>query len=240
MNIYRMLGDLCLISSTPIFVYKALKYGSNDLSLVTQFLRLLMFCTRYVDIFTVFISPYNTFLKCFLVISTLILVLILTWQKLNNHGSRGLGPAVGLTTVTIVNCFFVATWANYNFTLMEILWSFSRFVNAFAETHQLSMIYNMEKLDAYIIAYYLTVFGRAVFYAGNWVYRYLTEGLSDPISAFSTTLEVCVIAVYIIPGIWAKRECALHNVDSKRSAQVDEPPSPVDQKIPFIIIEEVA
>lgn len=99
---------------------------------------------------------------------------------------------------------------------MEILWSFSRFVQIFAEVPQLMMVHNISRMDSCLKAYYLCVTGHVVSYCGNWVYRYAdqfgfkylhllicscsyyTEGMYDPIAIMCGVAELVVVTGYFV------------------------------------------
>jgi len=184
-----------------------------------------MFVTRYIDVFTMFWSPYNTLMKCCLVVNSVLFALYLAWQKFSQPGSKRIGSAVGSTAVIVFTCFCTATWFNYQFSLMEILWSFSRIISICAEIPQLIMVYRMPEWEFWLKAYYSTVIGHIVFYGGNWVYRYFNEGMLDPIAVTGGIGELAVVFGFLIAG-YIRNE--------------PETDYPVDKKIPIIVIEEFA
>ena len=65
MNVYRLIADISHLLALIILVIKILVTGSvSGLSGKTQVFYALVFTTRYLDMFTVFISYYNTIMKC--------------------------------------------------------------------------------------------------------------------------------------------------------------------------------
>ena len=64
MNIFRFVGDMCHLGSILV-LYLRLKVTKNaaGISIKTQELYLLVFITRYLDLFTTFYSLYNTLMK---------------------------------------------------------------------------------------------------------------------------------------------------------------------------------
>jgi len=239
MNIYRILGDLCLISSTPIFTYKAITQGPTGISLTTQCLRLLMFSARYLDVLTVFISPYNILMKYFLVVSTLILVVILSWQKLTRPGKKDVVSAISSILVIVLNSFFASTWLNYRFTLMEILWSFSRIIEPFVEIPQLTEMYQMDKWDTWIVIYYSTICANVFFNVGNWTVKYLYAQFFDPITVFCALSEFLVIAGFFIARLVKTREevpfVGHHFPNDRKDIYVVD-----DEKATIIVNEDIA
>ena len=64
MNIFRLAGDLSHLLSFFFLIHRLLqKRTSQGLSLKTQELYLLVFVTRYLDLFTTLHSVYNTVMK---------------------------------------------------------------------------------------------------------------------------------------------------------------------------------
>lgn len=71
---------------------------------------------------------------------------------------------------------------NYKISVIEILWSFSIFLEAVAILPQLFMLQRTGEAET-ITTHYLAALGvyRAL-YIPNWIYRYFTEGTVDPIA----------------------------------------------------------
>jgi hypothetical protein len=78
--------------------------------------------------------------------------------------------------------FVCALIFNYRFSPLEILWSFSIFLEAVAILPQLFMLQRTGEADT-IDTHYLAALGAyRAFYIPNWIYRYWTEGVVDPIA----------------------------------------------------------
>jgi ER lumen protein retaining receptor len=64
MNLFRMAGDLMHLLSICILIFKIRRTKSvSGLSLHTQVLYMIVFMTRYLDLFFHYISLYNTLMK---------------------------------------------------------------------------------------------------------------------------------------------------------------------------------
>lgn len=71
MNIFRFLGDLSHLASIFILLHKIQTTRScRGISFKTQALYLVVFLTRYIDLFTDYVSLYNTVMKIFFISST--------------------------------------------------------------------------------------------------------------------------------------------------------------------------
>jgi len=79
-------------------------------------------------------------------------------------------------------CVLLSLIFNYSFNPSEILWSFSIFLESVAILPQLFMLQRTGEAET-ITTHYLAALGvyRAL-YIPNWIYRYFTEGLVDPIA----------------------------------------------------------
>jgi ER lumen protein retaining receptor len=82
----------------------------------------------------------------------------------------------------IAPCFILGLIFNYEHTVREVLWSFSIFLESVAILPQLFMLQRTGGAET-ITTHYLAALGayRAL-YIPNWIYRYATEGVVDPIS----------------------------------------------------------
>lgn len=71
MNIFRILGDMLHLLSIIIILEKIRRTKScAGISLKSQALYLLVFVTRYLDLFTNFISLYNSIMKVLFILSS--------------------------------------------------------------------------------------------------------------------------------------------------------------------------
>ena len=71
MNFFRLLGDLCHLFAIiwlPLKIWKT--RSCSVVSGKSQLLYLLVFISRYLDLFTNFVSYYNTFMKIFFIAAT--------------------------------------------------------------------------------------------------------------------------------------------------------------------------
>ena len=71
MNLFRLAGDMCHVLSVLVLVLR-LRVSKNaiGISIKTQELYLIVFITRYVDLFTTYYSMYNTLMKILYITAT--------------------------------------------------------------------------------------------------------------------------------------------------------------------------
>ncbi|KAF9228457.1 ER lumen protein retaining receptor [Gyrodon lividus] len=179
MNIFRLFGDLAHLASIFIIVQKIQTTRScRGISFKTQALYVLVFLTRYMDLFTRWISLYNSVMKVFFLASSCYILYLMKHRFRPTYD-----PSIDTFKVEYLlgPCFFLALIFNYRFNLTEICWAFSIYLEAVAIFPQLFMLQRTGEAEA-ITTHYLAALGvyRAL-YIPNWIYRYYTEDVVDPI-----------------------------------------------------------
>lgn len=180
MNVFRLAGDLSHLAAIIILLIKIWKTRScAGISGRAQLLFALVFITRYLDIFTSFISVYNTVMKTFFLVSSMgtVYLMYMKFKATYDHNHDTfrieflLGPAV-----------LLALFLNHEFSVMEVLWTFSIYLESVAILPQLFMVSKTGEAES-ITSHYLFALGsyRAL-YIVNWVYRYYAESFYDIIA----------------------------------------------------------
>ncbi|KAL1978801.1 hypothetical protein VTN31DRAFT_1660 [Thermomyces dupontii] len=188
MNIFRILGDLSHLVSIGILLRKMKSSSScSGLSFKTQFLYLVVFVTRYLDLFTTFtVSLYNTTFKIlFISFSAYTIYLMLHEYKPTND------PKLDTFKVQYLFGFsaVLAILFPERYTVLEILWSFSIWLESVAILPQLFMLQRTGEAET-ITTHYLFALGlyRAL-YIPNWIYRYFAEGWFHPVPIVAGILQ---------------------------------------------------
>nr|ACZ59475.1 HDEL sequence binding protein [Flammulina velutipes] len=180
MNLFRLFGDLSHLASICILLQKIKTTRScRGISFKTQALYVAVFITRYIEMFTTWISLYNFVMKVFFIGSSCYILYLMHYRFRPTHD-----PSIDTFRVEYLlgPCFVLALIFNYKFTFTEVLWSFSIFTESVAILPQLFMLQRTGEAET-ITTHYLAALGvyRAL-YIPNWVYRYFTEGVMDPIA----------------------------------------------------------
>lgn len=162
-------GDLSHLASIFILLHKIQTSRScRGISFKSQALYLLVFVTRYLDLFTNYVSLYNSLMKL-IFISTSAYVLYL--MKFRFRPTQD--PALDTFNVAYVlgPCALLALVFNYAYTFMEVTWSFSIWTESVAILPQLFMLQRTGEAET-ITTHYLAALGlyRAL-YIPNWLYR---------------------------------------------------------------------
>lgn len=207
MNLFRLAGDFSHLIAIFILAIKMWKTRSvAGISARSQVLFVLVFSTRYLDLFTNFISLYNSAMKVFFLVSSY-WTLYLMWYKFKatydrNHDTFRIEFLIIPSTI-------LALLVNHDFTIMEVMWTFSIYLESVAIMPQLFMLSKTGSAET-ITTHYLFALGcyRAL-YILNWIYRYYTEGFFDPIAVIAGIMQTVLYAdffyLYITRVIRQKR-----------------------------------
>ncbi|VDM01230.1 unnamed protein product [Schistocephalus solidus] len=203
MNIFRLSGDFCHFVAIIILLLKIWKTRScSGLSGKSQIAFTVVFCTRYLDLFTTFVSVYNSLAKIVFIVSSFA-TLYLIYVKFkatydSNHDTFRV-------EFLIAACAVLALLVNQEFSFIEvILWTFSIYLESVAILPQLFLISKTGEAET-ITSHYLFALGsyRAL-YILNWVYRFFVESFFDPIAVVAgiiqTLLYLDFFYLYITRG----------------------------------------
>ncbi|KDO77930.1 hypothetical protein CISIN_1g0280351mg [Citrus sinensis] len=164
MNIFRFAGDMTHLISILVLLLKIYATKScSGISLKTQELYALVFLTRYLDLFTDFISVYNTVMKLVFIASSLAIV----WcMRMHRAVRRTYDKELDTFRhyFLIAACFVLSLILNEKFTFQEIFWAFSIYLEAVAILPQLVLLQRSGNVD--------NLTGQYVFFLG-YVCAYL-------------------------------------------------------------------
>ncbi|XP_053608087.1 ER lumen protein-retaining receptor [Plodia interpunctella] len=174
MNIFRLCGDLSHLLAIIILLLKIWKTRScAGISGKSQILFSVVYTARYVDLLTTFISPYNTIMKVFFIVGSYATVYLMyvkfkaTYD--HNHDTFRI-------EFLLIPSVVLALLINHEFTVMEVLWTFSIYLEAVAILPQLFLVSKTGEAES-ITSHYLFALGMyRTLYLFNWVYRYVFEG----------------------------------------------------------------
>jgi len=207
MNIFRLLGDLSHLASIFILLHKIqTTHSCRGLSFKTQALYASVFILRYLDLAFRWVSLYNFIMKLFFIASTCYVLYLMKFKYKPTHD-----PAIDTfrAEYLVFPCFVLGCIFNYRFEPVEILWSFSIFLESVAILPQLFMLQRTGEAET-ITTHYLAALGayRAL-YIPNWIYRYFTEGVIDPIAVTAgivqTGLYLDFFYVYVTKVLQGQR-----------------------------------
>ncbi|KAH8430369.1 endoplasmic reticulum retention protein [Aspergillus melleus] len=188
MNIFRLLADFSHLSSIFILLHKMKSSSScSGLSFKSQALYLMVFVTRYLDLFWAFTdSLYNTTFKILFIGSSAYIIYLMLNDYKPTHD-----PNLDTFKVQYLLAFsaFLAIAFPHDYRVSEILWTFSIWLESIAILPQLFMLQRTGEADT-ITTHYLFALGlyRAL-YIPNWIYRYFAEQYFQPIPVIAGIIQ---------------------------------------------------
>lgn len=181
-NIFRILGDLTHLASIYLLLARIRSSKSvNGLSFKTQALYMVVYLTRYIDLLTSpWASIYNTVFK-FVYLGTSGYVL---WLMTSKHKSTRSPASVDTFQVQYLIGFSAvfALLFHIKFTVMELIWAFSIWLESVAILPQLFMIQRTGRAETMTTHYIFALGAYRVLYILNWIYRWATGNRGDWVS----------------------------------------------------------
>ncbi|KAA3489162.1 ER lumen protein-retaining receptor A [Gossypium australe] len=159
MNIFRFAGDMTHLISILVLLLKIYATKScSGISLKTQELYALVFLTRYLDLFTDFISVYNTIMKLVFIASSLAIVWCMRMHRVVRR-SYDKDLDTFRHYFLILASLILALLVHEKFTFQEIFWAFSIYLEALAILPQLVLLQRSGNVD--------NLTGQYVFFLGK-------------------------------------------------------------------------
>ncbi|RUP45658.1 HDEL sequence binding protein [Jimgerdemannia flammicorona] len=159
------------------------------ISFKTQLLYAIVFPARYLDLFTDFISVYNTVMKIFFIGSSLY---ILYLMKIKFKATYD--PALDTFRIEYLlgASVLLALVINEKFTFLEVCWAFSIYLEAVAILPQLFMLSRTGEAEMITTHYLFTLGSYRALYLLNWIYRYYIGQPMGPISWVSGMVQTAL------------------------------------------------
>ncbi|CAG5059667.1 unnamed protein product [Parnassius apollo] len=173
MNIFRLLADLSHLLAIIILLIKIWKTRScAGISGKSQILFAIVYTTRYLDLLTTYVSAYNTVMKIFFIVASYATVYLMyvkfkaTYD--HNHDTFRI-------EFLLIPSAILALLINREFTVLEVLWTFSIYLESVAILPQLFLVSKTGEAES-ITSHYLFALGSyRGLYLLNWIYRYIVE-----------------------------------------------------------------
>ncbi|KAI1106780.1 ER lumen protein retaining receptor [Jackrogersella minutella] len=172
LNVFRVLGDFSHLASILILLHKMTELnGASGISFKSQALYLIVYITRYLDLFST-TSIYNIIFKILFISSQGYIVYLMTTKY-----KPTVDPNLDTFRVQYLlgGATILAILLPYEYTFGEILWAFSIWLESVAILPQLFMLQRTGEAEV-ITTHYLFALGiYRTLYIPNWIYRYMTE-----------------------------------------------------------------
>lgn len=178
--ISNLRGTLLNCLLTPFFLRLSNRMFAG-ISVRTHELFLLVFVTRYLDLFTTFYSFYNSVMKVLYIASTASIIYTIrfqepiksTYDKAQDtflHWKFAVAPCVVIALLTHLMGSGIRS-----FDLLELLWTFSIYLEAIAILPQLIVLQRYGEVENLTGNYIFFMGAYRALYILNWIYRAYTE-----------------------------------------------------------------
>lgn len=176
MNLFRIVADLSHLASILILIHTIKTTNSIDgISFKSQVLYVLVFASRYLDLFFRWISLYNTLMKLFFIGSSIYIIMLLQNAKNTVAYKEMILKDTFKVRYILAASGVLALLFNERFTVIDILWSFSLWLESIAILPQLFMLSKTRKAPSLTIHYIFALGLYRALYIPNWLWRWLME-----------------------------------------------------------------
>ncbi|XP_072958264.1 ER lumen protein-retaining receptor-like [Typha angustifolia] len=175
MNAFRLAGDMTHLLSIILLLLKIRTTKScAGISLKTQELYVLIFVSRYLDLFTSYYSLYNLVMKVVFLATSVAIVWYMRYHKVVKQ-TYNKDEDTFRYIFLVLPCFMLALLINRQFTVTEVLWTFSLYLEAVAILPQLVLLQRSRNIDNLTGNYVFLLGLYRALYLLNWVFRFFTE-----------------------------------------------------------------
>ncbi|KAL2759800.1 hypothetical protein ACRALDRAFT_2038580 [Sodiomyces alcalophilus JCM 7366] len=172
LNIFRILADFSHLASIGILLHKMLQLKScSGISFKSQALYFLVYITRYLDLFSTN-TLYNLIFKILFITSQgyIIYLMATTYKPTNDPSLDTFRVQYLLGGAAVLALLFP-----YFYSVSEVLWAFSIWLESVAILPQLFMLQRTGEAETITTHYLFALGSYRALYIPNWIYRYLTE-----------------------------------------------------------------
>jgi len=180
MNIFRLVGDLSHLLAILLLLWKIWKTRScAGISGKSQCLFAMVFLTRYLDLVTSFVSVYNTSMKVIFIVATVTTCYLILMKFKATYDANHDTFRIEFLVVPVAG---LSVLVNHELAVMEVLWTFSIYLESVAILPQLFMISKTGEAESITSHYLFSLGSYRALYIFNWIYRYYFEGFFDLIA----------------------------------------------------------
>ncbi|OAA69874.1 ER lumen protein retaining receptor [Cordyceps fumosorosea ARSEF 2679] len=177
LNIFRLAADFSHLASIFILLHKMVQLNScSGISFKSQALYLMVYVTRYLDLFATN-SIYNFVFKILFIGSQGYIIYLMTnaYKPTNDPNVDTFRVQYLLGGAAVLAVLFPV-----RYTVMEILWAFSIWLESVAILPQLFMLQRTGEAETITTHYLFALGSYRALYIPNWIYRYFAEPNHKP------------------------------------------------------------
>lgn len=193
MNIFRFVADASHVASILLLLWKIRTSNSiAGLSFKTQALYVIVYITRYLDLFFKFHSLYNSVMKILFIASSVYTLYLMYEKRIKNDSTPSIDtfPAEYLLGGSAVLALLMPSEGHYTF--VNILWTFSLWLESGAILPQLFMLQRTGRAESLTVHYIFALGVYRAFYLLNWIYRYWADDWLSLVSVITGLVQTLV------------------------------------------------
>lgn len=197
---FRMIGDAAHVASMVVLAKKIHKTRSfSGLSYNTQLLKMLVFITRYLDIFDIrynkLLSIYNTLMKIAYISFQAALLYIIRFKYFHSYDPELDSFKIELLVFPGVLLAFFVSVLQGSLTLSDIFYNFSLLLESVAILPQLLQLQKMQESETLTSSYIFLLGFYRLFYLLNWIVKKL-QGIGIDDVLFATGILQTVLYLH--------------------------------------------
>ncbi|KRF98367.1 uncharacterized protein Dwil_GK27668 [Drosophila willistoni] len=201
MNIFRFAADLLHVFAIATLLLKIWNTRScAGISGKSQILFGLVYVTRYLDLFTTYVSLYNSVMKVFFVVTSAVAIFLIyvQYKKTYEHDLD-----LFRIELLLLPCAMLSLVINHEDIVLEVLWTFSTYLESVAIIPQLFMVKKSGGIEKFMIRYLIAFGSYRAIYLINWAYRYIMESHYDLIAIFAGILQtiIYILGFFLLRGV---------------------------------------
>lgn len=194
-TIIRTIGDgLHLLAILTLLIRIWVSRSSAGISGKSQILFSLVYASRYMDLGFNYISAYNSTMKLLFISASLTTVALIYFGYRSTYQREE--DSMRFEWL-VLSCAALAALFSADWTLPELCWTFSIYLEAVAIVPQMYLIYRSLEVRK-VIGYYLIAMGtyRAI-YCANWACRFMFENKFDFVSVSGGIAQTIIYALFL-------------------------------------------
>ena len=207
-NVFRYIGDYIHAGAVCLVCWILIaNQHCRGLSFKTQLFYLLIFITRYLDLFvSSSSSPHSTYLivfKLFYIASAFGIVVTMRLWKATIETNKDT-CSIFFVVVPCLIFSFLSTRSTHASSFIDYCWTFSELMEGLAMLPQYIFTYRQEeenkRSDRKIFIYIVLIGSYRVLYAVNWIYKKVMLGSAyhDFVSWIGGIIEIALFADFIL------------------------------------------
>jgi len=164
------------LTSIMLLLFKLTKSKScAGVSCRMQEMYAIVFICRYLDLLWSFISVYNTVMKVVFITSTVYLIYLMKFKTPICQTYDGTHDNFRYELYLLGPCLLLGIIFTEEYTLPEVLWSTSIWLESVAIVPQLFLLQQIREVENLTSDFVGTMGAYRAFYLLNWIYRYFAE-----------------------------------------------------------------